>query len=404
MILRLIWRNLWRNKRRTYITMMSVMFAVMLSVFFKSLQMGVWDNLIDNIVRYYSGYIQIHKDGYWDEQVIDNGFMINDSLEKVLSETPIVRSWSPRLESYALISSDSGTRGSFIAGIEPEREAGLTGLDQKVIEGTFFNKGSRSVMIAEGAARLLKLSLNDTLIILGQGYHGANAAGKFPITGIVHFGSPELNDNLVMLPLDLAQHFFNAENIITTIAIDLNHAEDLDKAKSLLISNIPSSFEVMTWKDMMPEIDSHIKADNFGFYIQIGILYLVIAFGIFGTMLMMTSERRYEFGMLIAIGMKKFKVGLMVVGETILISILGAISGMILSLPLVQWFKVHPITFTGQYAEVLERFGFEPIYPTILQANIFLNQGLAVLVIAMVIALFPLFIVQRVKPAVAMKR
>ena len=404
MIPRLIWRNLWRNRRRTYITMMSVMFAVMLSVFFKSLQMGVWDNLIDNIVRYYSGYIQIHSEGYWNEQVIDNGFADNDSLDRLLSEASIVKSYSSRLESYALISSDSGTRGSFIAGIDPEREAGLTGLDQKVVKGKFLERGDQSVMMAEGAARLLKLDLNDTLIILGQGYHGAHAAGKFPITGIVHFGSPELNDNLVLLPLNVAQQFFNAENIITTIAIDLNKADELDEAKSELLRNVPPGYEVMTWTDMMPEIDSHIKADNFGFYIQIGILYLVIAFGIFGTMLMMTSERRYEFGMLIAIGMKKYKIALMVVGETILISILGAVAGMILSLPLVQWFKVHPITFTGQYAEVLERFGFEPIYPTILKWDIFLNQGLAVLAIAVLVALFPLFIVQRVKPATAMKR
>lgn len=64
MILLLIWRNIWRNKRRSLITMASVAFTVLLAVTMKSMQDGVFGNLIRNMVEYYSGYIQLHAHGY----------------------------------------------------------------------------------------------------------------------------------------------------------------------------------------------------------------------------------------------------------------------------------------------------------------------------------------------------
>ena len=82
MIGKLTWRNLWRNHRRTLITMASISFAVVLAVLMKSLQKGVFDNLIQNVVSFYSGYVQVHKKGYWDEQVIENSFALNDTLLK----------------------------------------------------------------------------------------------------------------------------------------------------------------------------------------------------------------------------------------------------------------------------------------------------------------------------------
>ena len=72
MLLTLAWRNLWRNRSRTMITMGSVFFAVLLAILIASLQDGVYGNLIRNAVNFYTGYIQVHKNHYWDERVLDN--------------------------------------------------------------------------------------------------------------------------------------------------------------------------------------------------------------------------------------------------------------------------------------------------------------------------------------------
>ncbi len=79
---------------------------------------------------------------------------------------------------------------------------------------------------------------------------------------------------------------------------------------------------------------NQMDADNKSGAIMIGILYLVIAFGIFGTVLMMTTERRREFGVLVAIGMQKSKLAAIVSLEMIYIGLLGIFSGVALPFPL----------------------------------------------------------------------
>ena len=160
----------------------------------------------------------------------------------------------------------------------------------------------------------------------------------------------------------------------------------------------------MNWTELMPEIANHIKADGASFYVFTGILYLIIAFGIFGTILMMTAERRYEFGMLIAIGMKKIRLGLILLYETILITILGVISGILISLPFTIYFNQKPLRFTGEIADIYERFGFEALFPTALDTGIFITQSMIVLIIAFIIGLYPLWHISRINPVNAMKK
>jgi len=54
--LKIAWRNLWRNSRRTLITAASILFGVFFAVAMSSLQLGTLENMIDNMVRFYSGW------------------------------------------------------------------------------------------------------------------------------------------------------------------------------------------------------------------------------------------------------------------------------------------------------------------------------------------------------------
>ena len=108
--------------------------------------------------------------------------------------------------------------------------------------------------------------------------------------------------------------------------------------------------------------------------------------------------------MLIAIGMKKFRLGTMLVIETILISICGTAIGMIISAPIVLYLKSYPIRFSGQMARAYEQFGFEPIFPASFNPNIFATQGIIVLIIALIIGAYPLWHIKRLNPVTAMRK
>ena len=157
MLFTLAWRNLWRNRSRTLITMASVFFAVLLSVFTMSLQKGVWDNLTKNVVSFYAGYAQIHLSGYWDEQVLDNSFAYSDSLNQIVLQQPHITGTTPRLESFALASSEQSTKGSIVVGVDPEKENMVTKLENKLTDGKFIQLSDTAVLVAEGLAKKLQL-------------------------------------------------------------------------------------------------------------------------------------------------------------------------------------------------------------------------------------------------------
>ena len=135
MLLKLAWRNIWRNKRRTIITIVSIVFAVILSSTMRSLQLGSYDRMIDNSVRFYTGYIQVHKLGYWDDQVLNNAFRPQGGLQNQIESLEDVEAAVPRLESFALASYETRTRGAMIIGMDPEKESHLTGVEKKITEG-----------------------------------------------------------------------------------------------------------------------------------------------------------------------------------------------------------------------------------------------------------------------------
>jgi putative ABC transport system permease protein len=404
MILKLIWRNLWRNSRRTLITMASIAFAVLFAILMKSFQNGVFNNLIKNVVGYYSGYVQIHQKGYWDEQVLDNCFVLDNSLIEKLKKNPQINEVVPRLETFVLVSKENTTKGCMLVGTDAVKENNLTQLKNKLIDGSYFNNNEEDVILAEGLAKRINAIVNDTIVLFGQGYHGAMAAGKFKVKGIVHLASPAMNDAFVYLPLSATQYYLSAENRLTSLSLGIDNAENGNTIVKNLKKTIGKNYEVMSWQEMMPEIANHIKADGFSFYVFSGILYLIIGFGLFGTILMMTIERTYEFGMLIAIGMKKGKLKLILLGEAFLITLLGVLLGILLSLPSVLYLQEKPIRFSGDIAKAYEQFGFEAIFPAELDLGIFLNQSLIILFMAILIGLYPLWFVSGLNPVKAMKK
>lgn len=404
MVTKLAWRNIWRNKRRTWITMASILFAVLFGSFMEALQEGAWGNMINNVVNFYMGYGQIHQKGYWEEQVIDKAFALSPQQLQDIEAIEEIQGVVPRIESFGLVSTEGITRGALVVGIDPTSEQSLTKLEDRVVAGAYLEKEDQSVLVAEGLAKILKLGVQDTLVIISQGYHGVNAAGKYLIKGIVKFGSPELNKQMVYLPLPVAQQFYGAEGLLTSIALKIEDQDDIDPGLAAIGEVLDTSaYEIMKWDALLPDLVQAKSLDSAGNYIVYFILYSIIAFGIFGTILMMTKEREYEFGVLIGIGMQRFKLSTIVWLEIILLGMLGALIGILVSTPIVWYFNQNPLRFSGNYADLLEKFGFEPIFPTAFDPMIFVTQALIIFIMTVLLALYPWLKIRRLQPVEAMR-
>jgi len=455
--LKIAWRNLWRNKRRTAITSASILFAVFFAVLMRSYQLGFYDHMIKNAIESFSGFLQVQHVDFQEDPSLDNTFPCNDSMMLLIKKTEGIKAVVPRVETFALASSGNQTKGAVILGIDPAKERefsdpenflvryritkdvlmklktdtrlseeiknkldlisnnsyskiGTIAMDLDVDEkkysrdleiiastghfpGRMLTNEDDGVLVSDKLSKFLNIIIGDTLILLGQGYHGSTAAGIYPVRGIVKIPNPELDNKLVYMNLPYTQYFADLGNRVTNIAINLHDNRD----KSMLehqeiINNKISDPEIVVknWKEFNEVLMQQIESDNQSGKAFLALLYFIIFFGIFGTVLMMIYERYKEFGVMVSVGMRKTRLAIVLIYEMLLMGLLGVLSGIVISLPFLFVLHFNPIRLTGDMAQVMEDMGFEAIMPIAWLDFYILWQGLVVAFMVILACLYPL--------------
>jgi putative ABC transport system permease protein len=390
MYLKLAWRNIWRNKRRTLITVSSVMFAVVFALFLESLERGAHDVMIDNMTRFHTGYIQVQDYRFDEEPSLDNAFYYDNEFSEQITAKESVDYTIPRIETFMLAAGAELTRGAFVLGIDTDREDRLNNLRDRLIDGRFFEPGDETAVISEGLANRLNLAVGDSLVLLGQGRFGMTAAGLFEISGLLRHPTREMNNQLVYLSLPDAQWLLSAEDHITALLVTPHQARNVQTVASDLRAEFEDeNLAVYTWRELIPELVEALEFDRAQSRLMMGILYVVIGFGIFGTILTMTLERLREFGILLSVGMQRIKLAFVVFIETFFITILGVLSGFVLGTFPVLYFHFNPIVLGDDMEELVAEWGIEPIMPTAISGEIYLWQGLMVFILTTIICFYP---------------
>lgn len=447
------WRNLWRNKRRTLITVASVFFAVYFALFMRSMQLGSYDNMFRNVIESYTGYLQVQQEDFWDNKTVDNLFSFSPEIGETIEKDKNVITTVPRFESFALASSGTLTKGVLVMGIDPEKETLLSNVKGKLVKYKFTEEniaslkksdipdklknnldlfsgnayasksslmielgindkdsavimpvlrkylsfpngdikiGTPGALIGDKLATFLNMGVGDTIVLIGQGYHGTTAAGKYRIDGIVKIPSPDLDNKIVYLPVDVCQELYNAPGMLTSLAVSVKKNDDSEINRMIkTLSSELKPLKVVGWREMNELMINQMEADSKSGAVMIGILYLVIAFGIFGTVLMMVAERRREFGVLVAVGMQKSKLAAVISVEMFYIGLIGILSGIIAALPSIYYGYYHPIRFSGEMAKIYEDYGMEPVMTFMPFDSYFLWQSVVVSVIVITAIIYP---------------
>ncbi|MCH8569683.1 MAG: ABC transporter permease [Balneolales bacterium] len=397
MYLTLSWRNLWRNGKRTLITVSAIVFAVVVAVFMQSVNRGSHEQMIDNMVRFHTGYVQLQDFRFEDEPSLDNSFPFTEEhISRAFEADDRITQVIPRIETFMLAGNDFSTRGAFVLGIDPNKEHAFNQIKDQISEGRFFERGEQGAVVSAGLARRLQLSVGDDIVLLGQGRFGMSASGLYEIKGIMKHPLPDLNNQLVYLPLEEAQYMLSADEHATAVLIGLgNERHSKPVAASLKAVFSDDELITKTWPELMPQLLQLLEFDLIGAYFMSGVLYIVIGFGFFSTILTMTLERVREFGVLLSVGMKRSRLAAVLFIETLMISLLGVLVGMGLAWLLLFYFHLNPIELTGDLAATVIEMGWEPIIPMSFAADQFYQQGIIVFLIAMVVYLFPLIKVMR---------
>jgi ABC-type lipoprotein release transport system permease subunit len=400
----LSWRNIWRNKKRTIIVSASVFFAVILSSIMRSAQLGSYSYMIHSSAKLFTGYLQVQGNGFWENRSLDRSIKITNSQMQQIESIPNVTNIVARLEAFALVSFGTDTKVSAVVGIDPDLEDRMTGLGSKLTEGEYLNQSSQGILIAEGLAEILSADIGDSIIVLGQGYHGQTAAANLPIIGKVKLPFESMNNAMVFLALPKAQEVFSCDERITSLPVLIDNIQHLDAVHNSVRGIVGEKYDIMMWNEMMPDLEQNIEVDNASGIIMLGILYIVIGFGVFGTVMMMVSERAKEFGILVSVGMRKSKLIMVTTIETILVTFLGALVGVLGAIPFVLYLRFNPIDLAGgEAAKLYDQLGIEPILNFSAEPIVFISQAVVVFLIALITIIYPIMYIRQMEPVEALR-
>ncbi len=401
--LKIAWRNLWRNTRRTLITSASIFFGIFFAVLMSSMQQGSFENMVDNMVRFYSGYFQFQEEGFKENRSVNQSFIPDDEFISAINSNPLITQSTSRIESFALAASDNNSAGSLLFGIEPANEEAISGLSKWVKEGEFLTPGSKDVLLGKILAQNLNLGVNDTVILIGQGYHGVSTAGVYRIAGLLDFPLPALSRQVIYMEIKNCQEYLDMPGRITSTVIMVANPDDVDKAEQSLSGLAKGNLQLYTWKELQPELINLIEGKEASGVVIKGLLFMIIGFGVWATIIMLMNERKRELGVMIALGMRKTKLFIVVLLESFFIALIGIASGLAVSIPLSTYLFLNPIYVTGKMAETYTSMGFEPVLKFSAQPEIFINPSLVIFIMFAIISLYQLVFIAKLNTVKAMR-
>jgi ABC-type lipoprotein release transport system permease subunit len=242
--------------------------------------------------------------------------------------------------------------------------------------------------------------------MLGQGRDGSIAATVVQVKGIFSSGIDEFDRASIQIPLSTFQDIFSMREAVHEVVVIGKSLSDVPEIKAkiqaaLTLLNKDKPLKTLDWQDLMPGLRQAIEMDLVSGLIFYGLLIIVVAFSILNTFLMAIFERTKEFGVMMAIGTTPRRLTKVLLAESMTMTLIGIVAGIILGIVVTYYFQVHGIDFSGG-SELLSQFGISGrMYPKLSLLSVSIGPFM-VLFFTFCAALYPAFKIRRLRPVEAM--
>ena len=422
LLVKIGWRNLWRNPRGTLLTALALGLGLTLLLVSLGLLDGGHEQMIANAVRFGTGHVVIQAQGYQDTgaqasllpaRVVSatEAFLQTDAMK------PAVRGVSPRLLASGLLSSAANSDGVRIMGVIPKQERTVSLIPQRIVEGSYLNDDQQSgVVIGVELARKLAVKIGAKVVLMTQMVQppdttatdaggGEMQSAQVRVSGIFRTGVQAIDAHGIQLPLPEAQALLGVPDQVTQVAVLLEREEDsLMVAQGLRKQLTGVPVEILPWREAMPELARLFLLDDAFNYIMNGVVLAVVGLGILNTILMRVLERRYEFGLLSALGLRPVQLAIMVIGESLALTSFSLALGLVLGLSVQHYFATYGLDLRWFFKSSLPTaLVFDPIIYARLSLTRIASSVWIVFLTATVISFYPALKAARTKLPDALK-
>ena len=401
-LIKISWRNIWRNKLRSLVVIISIVFGLLGGIIIIAMSYGLNEERMNNAVDTYLSHIQIHNNLFSEDFNIKHTINNLDIIEKVINEDKRVVSYSKRIVLNGMLSNSNGSYGIQVKGIDPEEEVKVTNTYEKIINGEYFrSKRDNTILVGKKLADKLNLKLKSKVVITFQDENYDLTSLLYRVEGIFRSGNSRYDEMNVFVKNKSIIKNLPGFNGYHEMPILLSDIELRGEVKKDLIP-LSSDNIVEGWDDISKELAYANEMLSAVLYIFMMIILSGLSFGVINTMLMAILERRKEIGMLMSIGMNRYKIFMMISFETIFLSLIALPFGLITSYLIVEYYSVVGIDLSVVEAG-LENFGVGTRLYFKVPNEEYFYVSLMVFVISIFSSVFPSIRALKINPVEATK-
>jgi putative ABC transport system permease protein len=402
------WRNLWRNPRGTLLTALALGLGLTLLLISLGLLDGSHEQMIREGVRFGTGHVVIQAQGYQDtgsQELLLPAQAVSTTEEFLHSEAMkhVLRGVSPRLLASGLLSSAANADGVSIMGVIPHEERAVSLIPQRIVEGTYLNDDKQSgVVIGTELARKLEVKIGAKVVLMTQAVEqpasgatdavgGGMQSTLLRVSGIFRTGIQAIDAHVIHLPLPVAQTLLGVPGRVTQVAVLLEREGDaLMVATGLRKQLAGAPVEVLPWRESMPTLVQIFWLNSAFNYVMNAVVLAMVGLGILNTILMRVLERRYEFGLCTALGLRPLQLAVMIIGESLALTAISLALGLVLGLSVHYFFASHGLDMRWVFkSDLPAALVFDPIiYSRLSPSRIASSVGIVFLT-ATVISFYP---------------
>jgi ABC-type lipoprotein release transport system permease subunit len=403
MILAVAWRNVWRNKLRSFIVLAAVAIGLFAGVFATGFYKGMADTRLKTGIKTEVSHIQIHMPGYLKDKEIRRYIGKSDHIIDELIQRGEMEGAGRRLIAECFFKTAHGTRGLRIIGIEPEREKNVTDIFSRISEGNYLEGNSKipGILVGNKLKDKLKLRLNSKVPVDIVDANGNFSSRLYKVCGFYTSNNTGYDEMTAFVKYEeLRSQLGFSENPAHEIAIYLKPDVDVGEMKQKLADEFPV-LEVKSWREINKDLAYLVESMDQYMFIFVWIILLALCFGIINTMLMVVLERTKELGMLMAVGMSRFRVFVMIILESVFLSLTGGLIGIAIGYWVIKVFETRPIIL--EIFKGFEQYGYSSEVYTNLPFQSALKIAGLVVMLGVVSAIYPAIKAIRLHPVEAIR-
>lgn len=214
----------------------------------------------------------------------------------------------------------------------------------------------------------------------------------FKVVGIIKKTGSQ-DDAFIYIPIKTLQKMINKEGMVTALGVKVSNPQKVNIVTEKLSKEIPG-IQIVTMSQVMNSISSLASSAKV-LSLSIAIIAIIISsVGVMNSILMAIFERREEIGMMRAIGAGRADIFRIIIMETIILTTVGGLSGLLVSL-----------IGSGMIEAFVKRF--MPYVPSgkmiVFEPNIALLCIVFSVIVGIISGLYPAYRASRVSPIEAIK-